>query len=126
MTMADLAVGHEREAEREGWEAVREAAQEQRMEPVAGWSTPPPRAAPGGPGAALRTLDRAVPAGDVSAAAGAHPSDDERAEAARPVLEELIRAVAPGTRTRWRLPRRERRWLDAAGVAQGRRRRWRA
>jgi hypothetical protein len=36
MTMADLAVGHEREAEREGWEAVRAAAQEQRMELVAG------------------------------------------------------------------------------------------
>ena len=48
MTMADLAVGHEREAERAvaarpprapapaGWEQVREAAQEQRMELVAG------------------------------------------------------------------------------------------
>jgi hypothetical protein len=36
MTMADLAVGHEREAERRGWEQVREAAQEQRMGLVAG------------------------------------------------------------------------------------------
>ena len=36
MTMADLAVGHEREAERAGWEQVREAAQEQRMELVVG------------------------------------------------------------------------------------------
>ena len=36
MTMADLAVGHDREAERAGWEQVREAAQEQRMELVAG------------------------------------------------------------------------------------------
>ncbi len=36
MTMADLAVGHERQAEREGWEEVRRTAQEQRMELVAG------------------------------------------------------------------------------------------
>jgi hypothetical protein len=36
MTMADLAVGHEREAEREGWEEVRRTAQEQRVELVAG------------------------------------------------------------------------------------------
>lgn len=36
MTMADLATGHEREGEREGWEAVRVTAQEQRMELVAG------------------------------------------------------------------------------------------
>jgi hypothetical protein len=36
MTMADLAVGHEREAEREGWEEVRRTAQEQRLELVAG------------------------------------------------------------------------------------------
>ena len=36
MTMADLAVGHEREAEREGWEAVRTTAQEERLELVAG------------------------------------------------------------------------------------------
>ena len=35
MTMADLAVGHEREAEREGWEAVRRTAQEERMKTVA-------------------------------------------------------------------------------------------
>ena len=36
MTMADLAVGHEREAEREGWEAVRQTAQEERLALVAG------------------------------------------------------------------------------------------
>ncbi|HSJ73417.1 MAG TPA: hypothetical protein VK904_03800 [Miltoncostaeaceae bacterium] len=36
MTMADLAVGHEREAERQGWEEVRQTAQEQRMALVAG------------------------------------------------------------------------------------------
>jgi hypothetical protein len=36
MTMADLAVGHEREGERNGWEEVRRSAQEQRMELVAG------------------------------------------------------------------------------------------
>ncbi len=36
MTMADLAVGHEREGERDGWEAVRATAQDQRMELVAG------------------------------------------------------------------------------------------
>jgi hypothetical protein len=36
MTMADLAVGHERAAEREGWEEVRRAAADQRMELVAG------------------------------------------------------------------------------------------
>ena len=35
MTMADLAVGHEREVEREGWEAVRQTAQEERMSLVA-------------------------------------------------------------------------------------------
>jgi hypothetical protein len=35
MTMADLAVGHEREGEREGWEEVRRAAEEERMELVA-------------------------------------------------------------------------------------------
>lgn len=36
MTMADLAVGHEREGERQGWEEVRRTAQEERMELVAG------------------------------------------------------------------------------------------
>lgn len=36
MTLGDLAVGHEREAERDGWEQVRRVAQEQRMEIVAG------------------------------------------------------------------------------------------
>jgi hypothetical protein len=36
MTMADLAVGHERETEREGWEAVRQRAQEERQELLAG------------------------------------------------------------------------------------------
>ena len=35
MTMADLAVGHEREAEREGWEQVRRTAEEERIELVA-------------------------------------------------------------------------------------------
>lgn len=35
MTMADLATGHEREAEREGWEEVRRAAEEGRVELVA-------------------------------------------------------------------------------------------
>ncbi len=35
MTMADLAAGHEREAEREGWERVRLQAEEARMELVA-------------------------------------------------------------------------------------------
>jgi hypothetical protein len=35
MTMADLAVGHERQGERDGWEAVRASAQDQRMELVA-------------------------------------------------------------------------------------------
>jgi hypothetical protein len=36
MTMADLAVGHERQGERDGWEEVRRSAQEQRIEVVAG------------------------------------------------------------------------------------------
>jgi hypothetical protein len=36
MTMADLAVGNEREAEREGWEEVRRTAQEGRVALVAG------------------------------------------------------------------------------------------
>jgi hypothetical protein len=35
MTMADLAAGHERQAEREGWEKVRLQAEEARMELVA-------------------------------------------------------------------------------------------
>jgi hypothetical protein len=35
MTMSDLAVGHERAGEREGWEEVRRAAEEARMELVA-------------------------------------------------------------------------------------------
>lgn len=36
MTMADLATGHERETEREGWEALRVTAQEERLDLVAG------------------------------------------------------------------------------------------
>ena len=36
MTMADLAVGHEREREREGWEEVRRTAEDERIELVAG------------------------------------------------------------------------------------------
>jgi len=36
MTMADLAVGQNREVEREGWDAVRERAADDRMELVAG------------------------------------------------------------------------------------------
>jgi hypothetical protein len=36
MTMSDLAVGQGRESEREGWEAVRERAADERMKLVAG------------------------------------------------------------------------------------------
>jgi hypothetical protein len=46
MTMADLAVGHERESEREGWEAVRQRAQEERQELVGGLVDSVPRLLP--------------------------------------------------------------------------------
>jgi hypothetical protein len=36
MTMADLAVGHQREREREGWEEVRRTAEDERIALVAG------------------------------------------------------------------------------------------
>lgn len=56
----------------------------------------------------------------MSAAAGRHPSDAERAEAARPVLEELIRAAAAGDADAVAACLDESvAWLDAAGVAHG-------
>ena len=76
MTMADLAVGHERQAEREGWEEVRGTAQDQRLEVVAGLVDSRRDPAARGPAAALRPLDRAVPAGDVER--GRRPAPERR------------------------------------------------
>ena len=89
MTMADLAV--DRDTEREGWEAIRESAQEERMRSSPAWWTPPPELLARGAARALRALDRAHAAGDVSAAGG-HPSDADREEAALPVLIAAIEA----------------------------------
>src|SRR5262245_7537793 len=77
--------------------------------------------AAGGPPAPVRPLDRALPARDVSAAAGRHPSDAERAEAARPVLEELVRAAAAGDAAAVAACLDEDvAWLDAGGAVRGR------
>jgi ketosteroid isomerase-like protein len=57
----------------------------------------------------------------VSAAAGGHPSDADRAEAARPVLEELLRAVRAGDADAiGACVDEDVVWLDAARTAQGR------
>jgi hypothetical protein len=57
----------------------------------------------------------------VSAAAGRHPSDAERAEAARPVLEALVRAAAGGDAAGVAACLDEDvTWLDAAGAVTGR------
>ena len=57
----------------------------------------------------------------MSAAAGRHPSDAERAEAARPVLEELLRAAGAGAAAALAVCLDEDViWLDAGGAARGR------
>ena len=57
----------------------------------------------------------------MSAAAGGHPSDEERAEAARPVLEALLRAAREGDADAiGACVDDEVVWLDAAGPARGR------
>ncbi len=57
----------------------------------------------------------------MSAATGRHPSDDERAEAARPVLEALVRAAAAADADGVAACLDEDVvWLDAAGPATGR------
>jgi SnoaL-like domain len=57
----------------------------------------------------------------VSAAAGRHPSDAERAEAARPVLEELVRAACAGDADAVAACLDEDvTWLDRAGAVRGR------
>jgi hypothetical protein len=57
----------------------------------------------------------------VSAAAGRHPSDAERAAAARPVLEELVRAAGAGDAGAVGACLDEDvAWLDAGGAAHGR------
>jgi hypothetical protein len=57
----------------------------------------------------------------VSAAAGRHPSDAERAEAARPVLEALVRAAATGDAAAVEGCLDEAvTWLDADGAVAGR------
>jgi SnoaL-like domain len=57
----------------------------------------------------------------VTAAAGRHPSDAERAEAARPVLDELVRAAAAGDAEAVAACLDEDvAWLDPAGAARGR------
>jgi hypothetical protein len=54
-------------------------------------------------------------------AAGRHPSDAERAEAARPVLEELVRAAADGDAAAVAACLDEDAiWLDADGAVTGR------
>jgi len=55
-----------------------------------------------------------------AAAAGRHPSDAERAEAALPVLDELIRAAAAGDADAVAACLDEEvAWLGATGVARG-------
>jgi SnoaL-like domain len=57
----------------------------------------------------------------VSEGAGRHPSDAERAEAARPILEELVRAARAGdARAVAACLDEEVVWLDAAGAVTGR------
>jgi hypothetical protein len=57
----------------------------------------------------------------VSAAAGRHPSDAERAEAARPVLEELVRAAGAADAAAVAACLDEDvTWLDASGPVHGR------
>jgi hypothetical protein len=57
----------------------------------------------------------------VSAAPGRHPSDAERAEAARPVLEALVRAASAGEAAALAACLDEDvAWLDGRGTAAGR------
>jgi hypothetical protein len=57
----------------------------------------------------------------VTAAAGRHPSDADRAEAARPLLDELLRAAGAGdARALAACLDDEVVWLEAAGSARGR------
>ena len=57
----------------------------------------------------------------MSAAVGGHPSDAERAEAALPVLESLVRAAAAGDAATVEACLDEAvTWLDAGGAVKGR------
>jgi hypothetical protein len=57
----------------------------------------------------------------VSGTAGRHPSDADRAEAARPLLDELLRAARAGdARALGACLDDEVVWLEAAGPARGR------